>query len=45
MESEPGILDSAYRHGVTDAVMLQALRFPCPLFRAQRLDDHVHRPR
>ncbi|MFT4156315.1 MAG: hypothetical protein QM630_00040 [Microbacterium sp.] len=28
MESEPIILDSAYRHGVTDAAMLHALRFP-----------------
>lgn len=28
MESEPIILDSAYRHGVPDAAMLHALRFP-----------------
>lgn len=28
MESEPIILDSAHRHGVTDEAMLHALRFP-----------------
>ncbi|HZK05938.1 MAG TPA: hypothetical protein VFC82_08835 [Actinomycetaceae bacterium] len=28
MESEPIILGSAYRHGVTDEAMLHALRFP-----------------
>jgi len=28
MESDPIILDSAYRHGVSDAAMLHALRFP-----------------
>lgn len=28
MEPEPIILDSAHRHGVSDAAMLHALRFP-----------------
>ncbi|AHW63552.1 Hypothetical protein CGLY_05520 [Corynebacterium glyciniphilum AJ 3170] len=28
MEPEPLILDSAYRHGVTEAAILHALRFP-----------------
>lgn len=28
MEPEPIILNSAYRHGVTDEAMLHALRFP-----------------
>lgn len=28
MGSEPIILDSAHRHGVTDEAMLHALRFP-----------------
>lgn len=28
MEQEPILLDSAYRHGVTDEAMLHALRFP-----------------
>lgn len=28
MESDPIILDSAHRHGVTDAAMLHALRYP-----------------
>lgn len=28
MEPEPVILDSAHRHGVSDAAMLHALRFP-----------------
>lgn len=28
MGSEPLILDSAHRHGVSDAAMLHALRFP-----------------
>lgn len=28
VEQEPIILDSAYRHGVSDAAMLHALRFP-----------------
>lgn len=28
MESEPIILNSAHRHGVTDAAMLHAIRFP-----------------
>lgn len=28
MELEPIILNSAYRHGVTDEAMLHALRFP-----------------
>ncbi len=28
MGQEPIILDSAHRHGVTDAAMLHAIRFP-----------------
>lgn len=28
MESDPIILDSAHRHGVTDAAILHALRYP-----------------
>ena len=28
MESDPIILDSAHRHGVSDTAMLHALRFP-----------------
>ncbi|WP_167145768.1 hypothetical protein [Actinomyces sp. ZJ308] len=28
MEQDPIILDSAYRHGVSDEAMLHALRFP-----------------
>ena len=28
MELEPLILDSAYRHGVSEVAMLHALRFP-----------------
>lgn len=28
MESQPIILDSAHRHGVSDTAMLHALRFP-----------------
>ncbi|MDO4646226.1 MAG: hypothetical protein Q4B02_10690 [Propionibacteriaceae bacterium] len=44
MGLEPGILDSAYRHGVTDAVMLHAFRFPVRYF-VHNDSIHVHRPR
>ncbi|MBE6478086.1 MAG: hypothetical protein E7Z97_08505 [Propionibacteriaceae bacterium] len=32
MDAEPVILASAYRHGVSDAAMLHALRFPAHHF-------------